>query len=317
MRTAISKLSSLVLLLAIILMSSCEKESFAPTPDPIDDIDDITSEPVTIDQEVLLAIPSEDYQNEFELKVRNGYRPVWIDGFIHRAGVATSTYNTTRFNVIFEKVKDGEQWAAYHGLSSSKYQEKYDEMKSNGYRLEFIESYMQGNNIRYAPIFVKKSGPALAAVHGLPHASWQNYFDDKVADGYRLVNRSVVVKNGNKYVTALFDKKNVGSWISKSNMNLAQTQATMENNLDAGRVLRHLDISQTTSTDFTFGAIFDKDDFNNWYAPNGLTQAELEAEIAEAESNGYKTTIVSAYDVFELVNGNETYAIRFAAGFVK
>ncbi len=314
MRTAISKLSSLVLLLAIILMSSCEKESFTPTPDPIDDI---TSEPVTIDQEVVLAIPSTDYQDKLELMVRNGYRPVWIDGFMHRAGVATSTHNTTRFNVIFEKAAEGEKWASFHGLSGSQYQEKYDEMKGDGYRLEFIESYLEDGNIRYAPIFVKKSGPALAAIHELPIASWQNYFDTKVADGYRLVNRSVVVKDGNKYVTALFDKKNVGNWISHSNMDLAETQTTMENNKADGRALRHLDISQTSATDFTFAAIFDKDDFNNWYAPNGLTQAELEAEIANAKSNGYKTTIVSAYDVFQLVNGNETYAIRFAAGFVK
>ena len=311
MKISMLKTSTLVLLFATFLFSSCEKETVAPGPN------EILTPVVQVDQRVEAAVPVEDYQDLFELRLREGYRPVWVDGFLHRAGNSTGMYNTTLFNVIFEKAPANLEWASYHGLTSAAYQAKFDEMTDKGFRLEFIESYPYQGGVRYAPIFVKQSGPAYKAVHGLAIANWQNYFDDRVAEGYRLVNRSVVFVDGSKFVTALFDKKNVGSWISKSNMSPNATQNEMEDNQDAGRMLTHLDVAQKNTVDFTFGAVFNSEPHTNWYALNKLDKDELEAEITLAKSKGYKTTLVSAYDEPGLINGNEVHFIRYAVGFRK
>ncbi|MCB0636207.1 MAG: hypothetical protein KDC54_06300 [Lewinella sp.] len=313
MKISMLKSATLVLALATFFFSSCEKETFEPTIDP-----PVILNPTTqIDQKIDNAVLAEDYQDLFELRNRDGYRPVFIDGFLHRAGVAVDQQNVTMFNVIFEKAPAGLKWAAYHGLTAAAYQSKFNEMTDAGYRPEFVESYPYQNGIRYAVIFVKEAGPAYAAVHGLPIASWQAYFDGKVDAGYRLVNRSVVFVGGNKFVTALFDKKNVGSWISKSNMDLPATQTAMEANKDAGRMLTHLDVAQETTTNFTFAAVFNSEPNDGWYALNNLDEAELLSKIATAKSNGYATTLVSAYDVAGLVNGNEVNHIRYAVGFRK
>ncbi|MEL6972123.1 MAG: hypothetical protein AAFZ63_27420 [Bacteroidota bacterium] len=311
MNFSMLKTSTFVLLLATFFFSSCEKEEVIPTPG------EVLVPTVQADQKVETAVLVADYQNLFDLRAREGYRPVWIDGFLHRAGNSTDAYNTTMFNVVFEKTPDNLEWAAYHGLTSTSYQAKFDEMTDKGFRLAFIESYPYNGGVRYAPIFVKEAGPVYKAVHGLAHANWQNYFDDRVAEGYRLVNRSVVFVGGSKFVTALFDKKNVGSWISKSNMSPNATQTAMEDNQDAGRMLIHLDIAQENTIEFTFGAVWTSEAHNNWYALNKLDQDELEAEITVAKSNGYKVTLVSAYDEPGLINGNEVHFIRYAVGFRK
>jgi hypothetical protein len=315
MTNLISKLNLIALLLAAFSFTAREKEDITPIDTP--DIIAPPPVPTTTEQIVKVAIPAEDYQDEFDNMVRMGFRPVWIDGFIHRAGVANDSYNKTMFNVIFEKSDDQPKWASYHGLTGASYQAKFNELTNDGYRLEFIESYIQDGGVRYAPIFVKEAGPAWLAVHGKKHSTFQDFFNDKVAQGYRMVNRSIVSVNGTKYVTALFDKKNVGSWLSKSGLTTEKMQTAMEDNKDLGRPLAYLDISQKTSTDYTFGPIFNSEAFNNWYAPNGMDEDELIDEIADAKAAGYHTVLVAAYDEFALINGNEVRKIKYTATFKK
>lgn len=264
---------------------------------------------------VINAIAAEDYQSYFNSYTKRGYRPVAIDGFLHRTGVANNGSTKTYFNVVFEL--DNTPFVAYHGLTGAAYQQKFNSLVASGYRLSFIESYLQDGQIRYAPIFTKESGPAWKAVHGLTQASYQQKFNAFNSQGYRLVNRSVVFKGGTKYVTALFDKANVGSWIAKSNLSEAETQAVMNTQNSAGRKVAYMDVTQETTSKITFSPIFDKAPHSAWYALNNLTESQLKAEITKAHNNGYKTIFVQGFDKARLINGNEVYEMRFAAAWVK
>ncbi|MEZ4883241.1 MAG: hypothetical protein R3E32_00800 [Chitinophagales bacterium] len=264
---------------------------------------------------VVNGIPAEEYQSYFNSYTKRGYRPVAIDGFLHRAGVANNGSTETYFNVIFEL--DKTTFASYHGLTGAAYQQKFNDLTGKGYRLSFIESYLQNGEIRYAPIFTKEVGPAWKAVHGLTQAAYQKKFNDFLADGYRLVNRSVVIKGGQKYVAALFDKANVGSWVAKSNLSVAATQTEMEQQKIAGKKVAYMDVTQETTSKITFSPIFDKAPHNAWYALNNLTDAQLKAEIAKANNNGYKTILVMGFDKSLLINGNEVNQIQYAAAWVK
>ena len=118
-------------------------------------------------------------------------------------------------------------------------------------------------------------------------------------------------------MTALYDKKNVGYWVSKSGLKEADTQDMMTQNYKDGKMLGFLDISQTSSSIFTYGPIFNSEKHDGWYALNKLNIDELVNEIEDAAINGFKTNIVVGYDEPELVNGNEVYHLRFAASWVK
>jgi len=261
------------------------------------------------------GLTAAEFQLHFDKYTKLGYNLVFIDGYLHREGMNNNASTKTRFNAIFEL--DDTPFAAFFGLTGAKYQEKFNEYTKAGFRLSFIESYRQNGQIRYAPIFTKESGPAWKAMHGLTQAAYQQKFNTLTGQGYRLVNRSVVVKGGKKYVAALFDKANVGSWIAKSNLKLASTQTMMETQNKAGRKVAFMDITQTTTSDITFSPIFDKAPHNAWYALNNLTLKQLNAEIAKAHSKGYKTIMVRGFDVQRLARGFKAYEARYAAAWVK
>ena len=318
MKNLILKFNLITFLLLAVLFTSCEKDEIiidTPIYEPIDDL--LDNPPTEADYIVKLAIPAEDYQSVFNSITARNYRLAFIDGFVHRAGVATDTYNKVMFNAVFVENVDNLKWASFHGLSGGQYQDKFDEYIGNGYRLMHIESYPSNGKIKYAPIFVKQNGPAFKAVHGKKLSDWQDYFDQRIAEGYRLVNRSIVWKGDKRYVAALFDKKNVGSWMSKSGQTPAETQTLMEDNKDLGRAATFLDVCQKTSTDFTFGPIFNSEPHQNWYALNKLSKEDLLDELTAAKNNDYKVTFVVAYDEPALLNGNEYYEMRFAVGFRK
>ena len=303
----------------IAALSSCQKDDEMPTPQIEDEVLEQVDQPGGAGPKriVVPGIPISEYQSVFESTTSKGYMPVFIDGFLHTEGNSTQTSTKTYVNIIFEENVDKIPFVAFHGLTGNQYQEKLNQLTSKGFRLSFIESYPQNGKIRYAPIFCKTSGPAYKAMHGVKASNWQDKFDQTIAQGFRLVNRSIVKLDGKAYVTALFDKKNVGSWVAKSGLDENETQTMMENNHDAARMLNFLDISQSSSTKFTFGPIFSKEEHNGWYALNLLTEDELNDEINKARDNGYDTNVIVAYDIPGLINGNEVYHIRYAASWVK
>lgn len=251
-----------------------------------------------------------------------GYIPTWIDGFRHNTSVAANPgTKKPLFNLVFDKNTSNYQFHAQVGMSGSTYQSKFNYyVGTKKMKLTFVESYKDhSGNIRYAAIWVKKSGPTFTAYHGKTQAAHQAKFNQLTSQGYRLVCRTTVEKNGTKYVAALYDKKNVGSWLAKSYKTQAQTQALMTSNKNAGRTLNHFDVLQkgNSTTSINFSMIFDSQPNNGWYAKNGLTKAQLQSEINKAKNKGYKTTIISGYDKSAILNGNEYSEMRFVACFVK
>lgn len=250
-----------------------------------------------------------------------GYIPTWIDGFNHNTSVALNTGKETLFNLVFDKNNNNAKFNAFIGMSGSSYQAKFNHYVGvKKMKLTFVESYKDAaGTIRYAAVFVKKSGPTFTAYHGKLQAAHQAKFNQLTSQGYRLVCRSTVQKNGNSYVTALYDKKNVGSWVAKSYKSLGQTQSLMESNKAAGRTLNHFDVLQkgNSTTDINYSMIFDSQPNNGWYAKNGLSKNQLSSEIMKAKRKGYETTIISGYDKAASLNGNEYYKLQFAVCFVK
>jgi hypothetical protein len=81
-------------------------------------------------------------------------------------------------------------WVARHGLSSAEYQQTFDDLVGQGYRLVQVSGYGIGEQDFYAAIWEQRSGPAWVARHGLSSAEYQQTFDDLVGQGYRLVQVS-------------------------------------------------------------------------------------------------------------------------------
>lgn len=119
------------------------------------------------------------YQAEFNKWTKQGYRLSDISGY--------TVGGTDYYAAIFEKTS-GPAWSAKHGMSSAQYQDEFNKMNSQGYRLYKVSGYSAGNSARFAAIWHKTSGPVSAARHALNGAQgYQDEFDRLYYQGYRPV----------------------------------------------------------------------------------------------------------------------------------
>lgn len=114
------------------------------------------------------GVKAEDYQCLVDQAVSSDYKLVWVDGF----NVNGDIY----FNAVF-RPEQGTKWSAVHNLNGNQYQAEVDKRKGLGYRLDHVDSYLAGNQVRYAAIFVKGGGPAVTAYHGLTAEGHQQKMD--------------------------------------------------------------------------------------------------------------------------------------------
>lgn len=236
--------------------------------------------------EVCMNIPEARYQAVFDSVAKgSGHRLTWIDGF--------DASGQTFFNAVFDACPTP-AWQAFHGLTGSAYQSTFNSLTGQGYRLTHIESYLSGGQIRYAPIFVKTSGPAWTAYHGLTAAQHQAQFNTLVGQGYRAIDVSAEIQGGVLYFTALYDKASVGSWVTKTGLTSAQYQTEFNSNASAGRILSYLNVYKDAGVP-KFSAVWNSVPRGSWTARHNLGRGAFEQEFAQWTSPNQITRFLTGY----------------------
>jgi hypothetical protein len=137
------------------------------------------------------------YQQEFDSLVGQGYRPVLVNGY----GIGGTDY----YAAIFEKSSAGGSWVARHGLTAAQYQQEFDTLVGQGYRLDHVSGYSVNGQARYAGIWTQRAGDAFVARHGLTAAQYQDEFDNLTSQGFQLTTVSgYAVGSGARYA-AIFE----------------------------------------------------------------------------------------------------------------
>ena len=90
------------------------------------------------------GMTSATYQGTFNAYVAQGYRLTHVSGY-NAAG-------TDYYAAIWEK-SPGPAWVARHRLTSEQYQQTFNTLTSQGYRLKLVDGYAIGTTARYAAIF--------------------------------------------------------------------------------------------------------------------------------------------------------------------
>ncbi len=245
------------------------------------------------------GIPASQYQFVFNHITQSGYRLVWIDGF----NVKGKIY----YNAVFRPA-NGVKWAAFHGLTSAQYQAKFDQYTGAGFRPTQVESYRQGNGIRYAVIFAKQNGPAFKAYHGRSAAQHQQLFDQLKQQGWRPRNISVVSVNGQRSYTALYEQTNIGSFMAKSFMTPSEYQQEFNQNQQAGRQVAYLN-AYLHNGQPRFTAIWNAVANGPFKARHGLSSSQYQQQWDANTQQGFQTQLVTGYQ-----QGNTS---RFAAAWRK
>ena len=231
------------------------------------------------------GIPEASYQAEFEHATSSGYRPVWVDGYEVNGQVF--------FNAIFHP-NDGTAWAARHGMTGAQYQAEFNLRSGEGFHLHQIETYLSGNEVRYASIFIKGPATARTAYHGLTKDQHQAKFNALTADGWRPMNISVVSPNNNLCYAGLYEKRDVGSFFAKSFLTPAEYQTQFTANANAGRKLMYLNAYTHAGTPH-FTALW-QEKAPAVAARHGQTTAQYQAEFNKQLAEGHRSQFVTGYE---------------------
>jgi murein DD-endopeptidase MepM/ murein hydrolase activator NlpD len=238
------------------------------------------------------GVANANYQDVFNDISAAGYRPVWVDGF--------DANGSTYFNAIFRPAGNV-PWVARHGLTGSQYQSEFNTWIGAGYRVLQVDSYLSGGSVRYAVIFTKEAGPSQVAYHGVTEVTHQSNFNTYVAQGYRLVNASVVSIGGTRYVTALYDKAAVGGWVAKHAIPVSSYQNEFNAQTNAGRTLKYLNGYVHNGVAY-YSAVWDSVGLSSWVARHEMTSSSYQSEFNTWTGSGFETRFVTGYD-----NGGARY----------
>ncbi|RFT65606.1 hypothetical protein D0U04_18505 [Bacillus clarus] len=231
------------------------------------------------------GLTGEQYQQTFNELVAQGYRLTHINGY--------TVHGQDYYAAIWEK-RDGPEWQSWHGLTPAQYQQTFDRLVAQGYRLVHVSGYGNSGQDRYAAIWEKSHGPEWQARHGLTAEQYQRTFNELIAQGYRLTNVSGHTNDGIDRYAAIWEKRGGPKWQARHGLTAEQYQQTFNELVAQGYRLIQVSGYGSNGID-RYAAIWEKRDGPAWQARHGLTSTEYQQTFDRLVAQGYKLVWVSGY----------------------
>lgn len=194
-------------------------------------------------------------------------------------------------------------WVARHRLTSSAYQETFNDLVSKNYRLTYVSGYSYNYAPLFAAIWEQKSNSAWVARHGMSGTEYQQQFDALVAKGYNPVLVNGYTVNGQPQYAAIWDNAPHPAWVARHGMTSQQYQAEFNTYVSQGYKLKHVSGYAQGNTAL-YAAIWEKDTKNvPWVAHHGMSSADYQNKFNQYTAKGYRPLLVGGY----VVNGVDYY----------
>ena len=106
---------------------------------------------------------------------------------------------------------------AYHGVTASDHQARFDELAPQGFRPLSLNVSGDPGDARYAAVWIQRPGVEWVAMHGVDAATYQARFDELVAHGLSPSIVSATGPAGSASFTALFERV-PRRWFARHNL---------------------------------------------------------------------------------------------------
>jgi CubicO group peptidase (beta-lactamase class C family) len=233
-------------------------------------------------------LTSQQFSNSFNSYRQRGYIMIDIDAY--------PVGNRVRYAMIWRRNTDGRGWAENRDLSSAGYKNKWDEYRAKGYRPHDIETYLAGNNRRWAGIWVEnKEGLRWSSNRGLTGQEYGALFQRKNRDGFRLVDIEVYsTSNGLRYACIWLENKPRVAWSQLRNMTRSKYQD--EVNKRSANGFRVVDFeSYTTSNGQRYAAIWERKPGYKWQTRTNRTARQFANLWRQYRDEGYRLVDFERY----------------------
>lgn len=178
------------------------------------------------------GLNSSQYQNAFNVYVREGFRLVLVNGY--------TVEGQDRYAAIWDKSPSG-PWIAKHGLTYPGFQAEFHSSIQEGYRLRHVSGYTVRDEVRYAAIFEKTNdSTAWYGFLRLSSAELLKRFNLRTRQGFRLTDISGYAVGNEDNYTAIWEQKGGPAWSARYNMTLEAFQSAFDIALAQRYVLKVL-----------------------------------------------------------------------------
>ncbi|KAE8146653.1 hypothetical protein BDV25DRAFT_162058 [Aspergillus avenaceus] len=187
------------------------------------------------------------------------------------------------------------EWHAYYRLTGSAYQEKFDEMVSQGYRLNSVSGYERNSEANYAVIFEKRSTPAWKSHHGMTSDKYHQRFEDYRKEGYRVVQVNGYTVDGKDRYTAIWEKDSSIPWATRHGMSREWMQKYFDQYLKDGYRMTQVS-GYEVGGETRFAAVWEqRNDTVPWVSVGELNSTAYQAAFDERVKEGYRLVDVDGY----------------------
>jgi hypothetical protein len=229
---------------------------------------------------------AQQYQQEFDTWVGRGFVLTLVNGY---------TLNTQdRYAAIWEQ-KSAPPFVARHGMSSQAYQQEFNTLVGQGYRLKLVSGYSVSGQDRYAAIWEKSAGPQWVARHGMTPQQYQQEFNTFVGQGFRLKLVSGYSAAGQELYAAIWEKDNGPAFVARHGMTSQQYQQEFNTHVSQGFRLVWVS-GYRHGSDERYAAIWEQSPSAPWVARHGMTSPGYQHEFTNLVGDqGYRLVHVSGY----------------------
>jgi hypothetical protein len=182
-------------------------------------------------------------------------------------------------------------------MTAAEYQQEFDDLTGQGYRLVDISGYGLAGQDYYAAIWEKGDGPDWTARHDMTAAEYQQEFDDLADQGYRLVEISGYEVDGQARFAAIWEQRTGVVWRATHGLSGAH-QYEREFKRLTGLGYRPVDISgYSIGGQGFYAVIWEKSSGLEWVTRHDMTASEYQQEFDDMTGQGYHLVELSGYGV--------------------
>jgi triacylglycerol esterase/lipase EstA (alpha/beta hydrolase family) len=231
-------------------------------------------------------LTADQYQQTFDQLVGQGFRLTCVSGY--------TVNGQGRFAAIWE-AGGGPAFQARHNLTADQYQQTFDQLVGQGFRLTCVNGYSVGGQERFAAIWQADGGPAFQARHNLTADQYQQTFDQLVGQGFRLTCVSGYNVGGQERFAAIWQADGGPAFQARHNLTADQYQQTFDQLIGQGFRLTCVN-GYSVGGQERFAAIWQADSGPAFQARHNLTADQYQQTFDQLVGQGFRLRLVNAFE---------------------
>ena len=176
-------------------------------------------------------------------------------------------------------------WTARGEQTATEYQQTFDQLTSQGYRLIDVDTHVINNVAYYASVWIYDPGSSWTARKGQTATEYQQAFDQFTSQGYRLIDVDTHVINNVAYYASVWIYDPGSSWTARKGQTATEYQQTVAQLSSQGYRPIRIDAHVINNVPY-YASVWLYDPNITWQEEHGQTGAEYSETVNQVLSEG-------------------------------